>query len=100
MSRPNASPRCTGIGAKATALASWQGVCELTGLLFAEPTPAPAKYWLARPGLIARAEVRLPMVDVSADLAARLDLEIENRRLASHAASSMGRSSKHLVSAG
>jgi 4-hydroxy-tetrahydrodipicolinate synthase len=47
--------------------------------LFAEPSPAPAKYWLARSGLIYSAEVRLPMVEVSAELAARLDLEIERR---------------------
>ena len=51
---------------------------ELTRLLFAEPSPAPAKYWLARTGLIDSAEVRLPMVEVSAELAARLDAEIED----------------------
>jgi len=59
------------------ALACWEGVSELTQLLFAEPSPAPAKYWLARSGLIDSAEVRLPMVDVSAELAARLDAEFE-----------------------
>jgi 4-hydroxy-tetrahydrodipicolinate synthase len=62
------------------ALACWEGVSELTRLLFTEPSPAPAKYWLARSGLIDSAEVRLPMVDVSADLAARLDAEFERRR--------------------
>ncbi|MFL6833959.1 MAG: 4-hydroxy-tetrahydrodipicolinate synthase family protein [Xanthobacteraceae bacterium] len=66
-------------GDRAAALAEWQGISELTGLLFAEPSPAPAKYWLARSGLIHSAEVRLPMVEVSAELAARLDLEIERR---------------------
>ena len=55
------------------ALACWQGISELTRLLFAEPSPAPAKYWLARSGLIDSAEVRLPMVEVSAELAALLD---------------------------
>src|SRR6202007_969987 len=30
-----------------TALAQWQRVSELTRLLFTEPSPAPAKYWLA-----------------------------------------------------
>ncbi len=50
-------------------------------LLFAEPSPAPAKYWLARTGLIDCAEVRLPMVEVSDELAARLDAEIERRGL-------------------
>jgi 4-hydroxy-tetrahydrodipicolinate synthase len=47
--------------------------------LFSEPSPAPAKYWLARSGLIDSAEVRLPMVDVSAELAALLDEEIARR---------------------
>ena len=65
------------------ALACWESVSELTRLLFAEPSPAPAKYWLARTGLIDSAEVRLPMVEVSAELAARLDAEIERRRTAS-----------------
>ena len=61
------------------ALARWEGISELTRLLFAEPSPAPAKYWLARSGLIDSAEVRLPMVEVSAELAARLDAEFERR---------------------
>jgi 4-hydroxy-tetrahydrodipicolinate synthase len=59
------------------ALARWQSVADLTKLLFAEPSPAAAKYWLARIGLIERAEVRLPMVEASAELAAQLDQEIE-----------------------
>ena len=63
------------------AQACWERVSELTRLLFAEPSPAPAKYWLARSGLIDSAEVRLPMVDVGAELAARLDAEFERRRL-------------------
>jgi 4-hydroxy-tetrahydrodipicolinate synthase len=66
-------------GERDAALACWQGICELTKLLFAEPSPAPAKYWLARTGLIDSAEVRLPMVEVGAELAARLDAEIERR---------------------
>jgi 4-hydroxy-tetrahydrodipicolinate synthase len=61
------------------ALARWQSVAGLTKLLFAEPSPAAAKYWLARIGLIARAEIRLPMVEASAELAAQLDQEIERR---------------------
>ncbi len=65
------------------ALACWESVSELTRLLFAEPSPAPAKYWLARTGLIDSAEVRLPMVEIGAELAARLDAEIERRRTAS-----------------
>ena len=61
------------------AQARWQSVSELTKLLFAEPSPAPAKYWLARTGLIDSAEVRLPMVEAGAELAIRLDAEIERR---------------------
>jgi len=63
------------------ALAQWRAVADLTRLLFSEPSPAPIKYWLWRTGLIERAEVRLPMTEVSAELAARLDLEIERRSL-------------------
>ena len=61
------------------AQACWDNISELTRLLFAEPSPAPAKYWLARAGLIDSAEVRLPMVEVSTEIAARLDAERERR---------------------
>ena len=67
-------------GERAEALACWQSIAELTRLLFTEPSPAPAKYWLARSGLIDSAEVRLPMVEVSTELAAQLDFEIERRK--------------------
>lgn len=70
-------------GNRDAALARWESVAELTRLLFAEPSPAPAKYWLARTGLIERAEVRLPMVEVGAELAAQLDAEIGRRTTAS-----------------
>jgi 4-hydroxy-tetrahydrodipicolinate synthase len=63
-------------GDRDAALASWDEVRELIRLLFAEPSPAPAKHWLARTGLIASAEVRSPIVEVSPALAARLDEEI------------------------
>ena len=66
-------------GNREAARARWESVSNLTKLLFAEPSPAPAKYWLWRTGLIDSAEVRLPMVEVSAELAARLDAEIERR---------------------
>jgi 4-hydroxy-tetrahydrodipicolinate synthase len=66
-------------GNRDAALAAWQSVAELTRLLFAEPSPAPAKYWLERTGLIASAEVRSPMVEVSAELAVRLDDEMTRR---------------------
>jgi 4-hydroxy-tetrahydrodipicolinate synthase len=59
------------------ALRCWNDVSELTRLLFAEPSPAPAKHWLARTGLIASAEVRSPMVEVSSELAELLDRGIE-----------------------
>lgn len=71
-------------GERDGALARWQEVAELTALLFAEPSPAPAKYWLARSKLIERAEVRSPIVEVSAELAARLDQEIERRTASRH----------------
>jgi 4-hydroxy-tetrahydrodipicolinate synthase len=66
-------------GDRAAARACWDSVSGLTRLLFTEPSPAPAKYWLARNGLIDSAEVRLPMVEVSAELAAQLDAEIARR---------------------
>jgi 4-hydroxy-tetrahydrodipicolinate synthase len=66
-------------GDRAAARACWDSVSGLTRLLFTEPSPAPAKYWLARNGLIDSAEVRLPMVEVSAELAAQLDAEIAGR---------------------
>jgi 4-hydroxy-tetrahydrodipicolinate synthase len=72
-------------GERDAALSRWQSVADLTRLLFAEPSPAPIKYWLWRTGLIDSAELRLPMTEVSRDLAARLDLEIERRRAASAA---------------
>jgi 4-hydroxy-tetrahydrodipicolinate synthase len=68
-------------GERDAALACWQSVADLTRLLFAEPSPAPIKYWLWRSGLIASPEVRLPMTEVSEELAARLDREIERRSL-------------------
>jgi 4-hydroxy-tetrahydrodipicolinate synthase len=67
-------------GDRDAAFASWQEVRELTRLLFAEPSPAPAKYWLRRTGLIASAEVRSPIVEVGAELAARLEQEIVRRQ--------------------
>jgi 4-hydroxy-tetrahydrodipicolinate synthase len=66
-------------GEREAAQSCWQSVAELTRLLFAEPSPAPIKYWLWRSGLIDSPELRLPMTEVSTELAARLDLEIERR---------------------
>jgi 4-hydroxy-tetrahydrodipicolinate synthase len=69
-------------GDRDAAAACWQDVCELTRLLFTEPSPAPAKYWLARTGLIDSTEVRSPMVAVGSELAAQLDQEIARRTAA------------------
>jgi 4-hydroxy-tetrahydrodipicolinate synthase len=63
------------------ALSRWQRLADLTRLLFTEPRPAPIKHWLWRTGLIDSAEVRLPMTQVSAELEARLDRKIEERKL-------------------
>jgi 4-hydroxy-tetrahydrodipicolinate synthase len=73
-------------GNRDAALACWESLSELTRLLFTEPSPAPAKYWLARTGLIERADVRLPMVEVSGALAARLDAQIATRMASTDAA--------------
>jgi 4-hydroxy-tetrahydrodipicolinate synthase len=72
-------------GERDAALACWQSVADLTRLLFSEPSPAPIKYWLWRSGLIDSPEVRLPMTEVSEELAARIDRQIE-RRVATSAA--------------
>jgi 4-hydroxy-tetrahydrodipicolinate synthase len=61
------------------ALAAWHGLVDLARLLFAEPNPAPIKHWLWRAGLIDSPEVRLPMMQVSDALAARIDLEMARR---------------------
>ena len=72
--------RLQAAGDQAAALARWRSVADLARLLFCEPSPAPIKHWLWRSGLIDSAEVRLPMTQVSPELAARIDLEIERRR--------------------
>ena len=59
-----------------SALAAWPKLVDLVRLLFAEPNPAPLKYWLWRTGLIDSPELRLPMTGVSDDLARRLDSEM------------------------
>jgi 4-hydroxy-tetrahydrodipicolinate synthase len=64
------------------ALRAWRGLVDLPRLLFAEPNPAPIKYWLARAGLIDSPEVRLPMTPVTDALAARIDHEMERARRA------------------
>jgi 4-hydroxy-tetrahydrodipicolinate synthase len=71
--------RLMAAGERDAARSHWLEVADLTRLLFSEPSPAPIKYWLWRTGMIESAEVRLPMTEVSAELAARLDLDIERR---------------------
>jgi 4-hydroxy-tetrahydrodipicolinate synthase len=66
-------------GERDAALSCWKSVVQLTQLLFAEPSPAPIKYWLWRTGLIDSAELRLPMTEVSPGLAVHLDEEIQRR---------------------
>lgn len=66
-------------GNQSAALAAWQNVCDLPPLLFAEPSPAPIKYWLWRSGLIASPEVRLPMTPATKELGARIEREIRRR---------------------
>jgi 4-hydroxy-tetrahydrodipicolinate synthase len=65
-------------GDQARALAAWRRLVDLPRLLFAEPSPAPIKYWLWRIGLIDSPELRLPMTPVSAALAARIDQKIDS----------------------
>jgi 4-hydroxy-tetrahydrodipicolinate synthase len=64
-------------GDRAQALRSWSGLSEIVSLLFAEPSPAPIKYWLWRKGWLPSPEVRLPMTPVSFALARRIDAAIE-----------------------
>ena len=58
------------------ALKLWHDLSDLPRLLFAEPSPAPVKYWLYRQGLIDSPEVRLPLTTVTPGLAERIDREI------------------------
>jgi len=58
---------------------AFAAVLPLIELLFAEPNPAPLKWALRRRGLIASDRLRLPMVPISAALAARLDTTLDGR---------------------
>jgi 4-hydroxy-tetrahydrodipicolinate synthase len=79
LTRPPARTRCISpLWPKA--LAGWHALADLPRLLFAEPSPAPIKYWLWRAGLIDSPEVRLPMTEVSDALVARLDREMAGRQ--------------------
>lgn len=67
-------------GDRPRALRRWTELADVVKLLFAEPSPAPIKYWLWREGILPSAEVRLPMTHVSGRLAQRIDALIERRR--------------------
>jgi 4-hydroxy-tetrahydrodipicolinate synthase len=66
-------------GDREAALRRWADLVDITRLLFAEPSPAPIKYWLWREGLIASPELRLPMTEISESLAARISHAMEQR---------------------
>ena len=66
-------------GRREEALRAWHDLVDLARLLFAEPNPAPIKHWLWRAGLIDTPEVRLPMMQVTDALAARIDNEMARR---------------------
>jgi len=55
------------------ALVEWNLVSRVIPLLFQEPSPGPLKYVLARQGLIASPELRLPMTQVSDEMGHLLD---------------------------
>jgi len=67
-------------GDRPDALRRWCALLDVVRLLFAEPSPAPIKYWLWREGLIRSPELRLPMTGVSGALAARITRAIASRR--------------------
>jgi 4-hydroxy-tetrahydrodipicolinate synthase len=66
-------------GRREEALHEWNDLVDLARLLFAEPNPAPIKHWLWRAGLIDSPELRLPMMQVSDALAARISAEMARR---------------------
>lgn len=66
-------------GERSAALQRWTELAEIVALLFAEPNPAPIKYWLWRKGWLPSPEVRLPMTPVSPALARRIDAAIAAR---------------------
>ena len=59
------------------ALKKWQSLYNIIPLLFAEPNPTPLKYCLNKLGLIDSDEVRLPLVNITAELESKLDTIIK-----------------------
>lgn len=56
-----------------SALDIWQGLANFIPLLFEEPNPSPIKYCLNRLGLIDSEETRLPLMNISEELADKLE---------------------------
>jgi len=56
-----------------TALKEWKELTGIIPLLFTEPNPAPLKYILQKQKLIASAELRLPLVEITENLKQQLD---------------------------
>ncbi|OPJ62381.1 4-hydroxy-tetrahydrodipicolinate synthase [Clostridium oryzae] len=55
------------------ALDIWKDLYKIIPLLFEEPNPSPIKYYLYKKGLIKSEEVRLPLVNISENLRAKID---------------------------
>lgn len=55
------------------ALKVWRNLYNMIPLLFSEPNPTPLKYCLNKLGLIDSDEVRLPLVNITAELEKKLD---------------------------
>ncbi len=56
-----------------TALEKWRPLTKIIPLLFKEPNPAPVKYCLQKLGMITSSEIRLPLTQISSELAKELD---------------------------
>lgn len=63
------------------ALTIWKKLYEFIPLLFAEPNPAPIKYCLNKLGLIESPELRLPLTQISQQLADKLEHIITAKQL-------------------
>lgn len=56
-----------------TAVKLWKRLADMIPQLFAEPSPGPIKYLLKRQGLIESLETRLPIMEISDELKAKLE---------------------------
>lgn len=55
------------------ALEKWKPLTKIIPLLFKEPNPAPIKYYLKKSGMISSSEIRLPLIEISPELAEELE---------------------------